>query len=159
MAQSQIAKGESKTLTVSALKTQSVIYAALVDAEGTYYVKSVSVYRGEIDFSGGMNSGTPVATPKPQTYTYIYEKDFPLCGDYDYNDVVMRIGLERTEPKQLQIHVTLAAVGCDVQIAGFIRLLGIKYENIEGVTTADGKTFDDDLPAGSKEMISISTLF
>lgn len=159
MAQSQIAKGESKTLTASVLKSQSVIYVALVDAEGTYFVKSFSKLKTEVDFSGGMNSGTPVATPKPQTYTYIYEKDFPLCGDYDYNDVVMRIGLERTEPKQLQIHVTLAAVGCDVQCAGFIRLLGVNYNDIDSVTTADGKTFDDKLPAGSKEMINNTNTF
>ena len=160
MAQSQIAKGDSKTLTVSVPKTQSTLYAALVGTDGTYYVKSFSKLKTEVNFSeGGLNSGTPLAAPKPQTYTYIYEKDFPLCGDYDYNDVVMRIGLERIAPKHLQIHVTLAAVGCDVQIAGFIRLLGVNYNQIDSVTTADGTTFDDKLPAGSREMINNTNTF
>jgi LruC domain-containing protein len=159
MAQNWIAKGESKTLIASVPKTQSTLYAALVGTDGTYYVKSFSKLTTEVNFSGGLNSGTPIATPKPQTYTYIYEKDFPLCGDYDYNDLVMRIGLERTEPKQLQIHVTLAAVGCDVQVGGFIRLLGVNYNQIDSVTTADGKTFDDNLPAGSREMVNNTNTF
>ena len=154
MNQSPMAKGESKWLTVSVPLTQTTLYAALVDKDGYYYVKSFPITQQEVDFSGALNSGTPLGTLKPQTYTYIYEKDFPLCGDYDYNDVVMRIGLERTESKQMQIHVTLAAVGCDVQCAAFIRLLGVNYNAIDSVTTINGKTFDDKLPAGSREMIN-----
>ena len=154
MAQSEMAKGDSKWITVSVPLTQSTLYAALVDKEGYYYVKSFSATQYEVDFSGGINTGTLMATLKPQTYTYLFEKDFPLCGDYDYNDLVMRIGMERTAPKQVAIHVTLAAVGCDVQLAGFIRLMECKYQDIDSVTTADGKTFDDKLPAGSKEMVN-----
>lgn len=154
ISQCAIAKGESKWLTVSVPLTQTTLYAALVDKEGQYYVKPVRKILSQIDFSDGITSGKPVGTLKPQTYTYIFEKDFPLCGDYDYNDLVLRIGLERIEPKQVAIHVTLAAVGCDVQIAGFIRLLGRNFNDIESVTTADGTTFDDKLPAGSKEMIN-----
>ena len=154
MGQCEIAKGESKWLTVSVPTTQTTLYAALVDKEGQYYVKSFRKILMQIDFSDGINTGKPIGTLKPQTYTYIFEKDFPLCGDYDYNDLVLRIGMERTEPKQVAIHVTLSAVGCDVQIAGFIRLLGCNFADIDSVTTADGKTFDDKLPAGSKEMVN-----
>lgn len=154
MSQCEMAKGESKWLTVSVPTTQTTLYAAVVDKEGNYYVKSFRKILTQIDLSDGLTTGTPIGTLKPQTYTYIFEHDFPLCGDYDYNDLVLRIGLERTEPKQVAIHVTLAAVGCDVQIAGFIRLLGRNFADIESVTTADGKTFDDKLPAGSKEMVN-----
>ena len=154
MYQGEMAKGESKWITVSVPLTQTTLYAAVVDKDGKYYVKSFSADQLVVAFSGGINTGTPIATLKPQTYTYLFEKDFPLCGDYDYNDLVMRIGMERTEPKQVAIHVTLAAVGCDVQMAGFIRLLGCNFEDIDSVTTIDGKTFDDKLPAGSKEMVN-----
>ena len=154
MYQGEMAKDESKWITVSVPLTQTTLYAALVDKDGKYYVKSFPYSQQEINFSGGINTGTPIGTLKPQTYTYLFEKDFPLCGDYDYNDLVMRIGMERTAPKQVAIHVTLAAVGCDVQMAGFIRLLNCKFEDIDSVTTVDGKTFDDKLPAGSKDMVN-----
>ena len=78
MNESVIAKGESKWMTVSVPMIQSTLYAALVDKDGIYYVKSFPVTQTEIDFSGGINTGTPVATLKPQTYTYLYEKDFPV---------------------------------------------------------------------------------
>ena len=153
MNESVIAKGESKWMTVSVPMIQSTLYAALVDKDGIYYVKSFPVTQTEIDFSGGINTGTPVATLKPQTYTYLYEKDFPLVGDYDYNDLVFRIGVEHTTPKQVVVHVTLSAVGCDVQLAGFFRVMGCKFDDIDSVTTANGKTFNDNLPAGSKNFV------
>ena len=148
-----IAKGESKWMTVSVPMIQSTLYAALVDKDGIYYVKSFPVTQTEIDFSGGINTGTPVATLKPQTYTYLYEKDFPLVGDYDYNDLVFRIGVEHTTPKQVVVHVTLSGVGCNEQLAGFFRVMGCKFDDIDSVTTANGKTFNDNLPAGSKNFV------
>lgn len=153
MNESVIAKGESKWMTVSVPMIQSTLYAALVDKDGIYYVKSFPVTQTEIDFSGGINTGTPVATLKPQTYTYLYEKDFPLVGDYDYNDLVFRIGVEHTTPKQVVVHVTLSAVGCDVQLAGYFRVMGCNFDDIDSVTTVNGKTFNDNLPAGSKNFV------
>ena len=148
-----IAKGESKWMTVSVPMIQSTLYAALVDKDGIYYVKSFPVTQTEVNFSGGINTGTPIGTLKPQTYSYIYEKDFPLVGDYDYNDLVFRIGVEHTTPKQVVVHVTLSAVGCDVQLAGYFRVMGCKFDDIDSVTTVNGKTFNDNLPAGSKNFV------
>ena len=148
-----IAKGESKWMTVSVPMIQSTLYAALVDKDGIYYVKSFPVTQTEVNFSGGINTGTPIGTLKPQTYSYIYEKDFPLVGDYDYNDLVFRIGVEHTTPKQVVVHVTLSAVGCNEQLAGYFRVMGCKFDDIDSVTTANGKTFNDNLPAGSKNFV------
>ena len=148
-----IAKGESKQMMVSVPMTQTTLYAALVDTNGEYYVKSFPVTQMEVDFSGGINTGTPIGTLKPQTYSYIYEKDFPLVGDYDYNDLVYRISVEHTTPKQVVVHVTLSAVGCNEQLAGYFRVMGCKYDDIDSVTTANGKTFNDNLPAGSKNLV------
>ena len=153
MNESVIAKGESKWIMVSVPMIQSTLYVALVDKDGIYYVKVFPVTQTEIDFSGGINTGTPVATLKPQTYTYLYEKDFPLVGDYDYNDLIFRIGVEHTTPKQVVVHVTLSAVGCDVQLAGYFRVMGCNFDDIDSVTTVNGKTFNDNLPAGSKNFV------
>ena len=153
MNESVIAKGESKWMTVSVPMIQSTLYAALVDKDGIYYVKSFPATQTEVNFSGGINTGTPIGTLKPQTYSYIYEKDFPLVGDYDYNDLVFRIGVEHTTPKQVVVHVTLSAVGCNEQLAGYFRVMGCKFDDIDSVTTANGKTFNDNLPAGSKNFV------
>ena len=138
---------------VSVPMIQSTLYVALVDKDGVYYVKSFPVTQTEVNFSGGINTGTPIGTLKPQTYSYIYEKDFPLVGDYDYNDLVFRIGVEHTTPKQVVVHVTLSAVGCNEQLAGYLRVMGCKFDDIDSVTTANGKTFNDNLPAGSKNFV------
>lgn len=153
MNESVIAKGESKWMMVSVPMIQSTLYVALVDKDGVYYVKSFPVTQTEVNFSGGINTGTPIETLKPQTYSYIYEKDFPLVGDYDYNDLVFRIGVEHTTPKQVVVHVTLSAVGCNEQLAGYFRVMGCKFDDIDSVTTANGKTFNDNLPAGSKNFV------
>lgn len=153
MNESVIAKGESKWMMVSVPMIQSTLYVALVDKDGIYYVKSFPATQTEVNFSGGINTGTPIGTLKPQTYSYIYEKDFPLVGDYDYNDLVFRIGVEHTTPKQVVVHVTLSAVGCNEQLAGYFRVMGCKYDDIDSVTTANGKTFNDNLPAGSKNFV------
>ena len=153
MNESVIAKGESKWIMVSVPMIQSTLYVALVDKDGIYYVKVFPVTQTEVDFSGGINTGTPIGTLKPQTYSYIYEKDFPLVGDYDYNDLVFRIGVEHTTPNQVVVHVTLSAVGCNEQLAGYFRVMGCKFDDIDSVTTANGKTFNDNLPAGSKNFV------
>ena len=154
MNESVIAKGESKWMTVSVPMIQTTLYVALVDTAGTYYVKSFPATQTEVNFSGGINTGTPIGVLKPQTYSYLYEKDFPLVGDYDYNDLVFRIGVEHTTSKQVVVRVTLSAVGCNEQLAGYFRVLGCKYDDIESVTTANGKTFNDNLPAGSKQLVN-----
>ena len=149
-----IAKGESKWMMVSVPIIQTTLYVALIDKAGVYYVKSFPATQTEVNFSGGINTGAPIGTLKPQTYSYIYEKDFPLVGDYDYNDLVFRIGVEHTTSKQVVVHVTLSAVGCNEQLAGYFRVMGCKYDDIESVTTANGKTFNDNLPAGSRNLVN-----
>jgi LruC domain-containing protein len=67
----------------------------------------------------------------------------PEPGDYDYNDVVLRISQERTALHQITLNVTLAAVGSMKQVAAAICLPGIKYDDIALVKTTDGETFND----------------
>jgi LruC domain-containing protein len=65
----------------------------------------------------------------------------------------MRIGLERTGQKQMDIHVTLAAVGASGQIAGALRLVGYRYMDIESVVAKDGKTLNVNVPQLSYGLI------
>jgi LruC domain-containing protein len=119
-------------------------YAALVDDKGTYTLTAFTSDDRSIDFS------SPVATRATvderlvglQAYTYCYEGEMPEPGDYDYNEVVLRVSQERTANDQITLNVTLAAVGAQSQIAAAIRLSDFKYSDIVSVTTVDNESFD-----------------
>jgi hypothetical protein len=59
----------------------------------------------------------------------------------------------------LTLEATLIAVGCQHQLAGMVRLLNCKYDDIDSIKTANGKTFNDDLPAASTELYNNRDLF
>lgn len=150
-----VQEGQQVTMSVSVPAIQTTLYAALIDKEGTYTVTGFNVQQRYVDFSN------PIATkqsprqtaPNIMAYTYCYEENFPEAGDYDYNDLVMRIALERTGAKQIDIHVTLLAVGATGQVAGAIRLVGYRYQDISSVVAKDGKTLNVDVPKLSYELI------
>ena len=161
MNQTAVSDGASVQLPVSVPLSMSSLYAALVDADGRFYVTAFPVSQNEdISFASATSFNPSNTTLAPQTYTYCYEKDIPLVDDYDYNDLVIRLGIEKNleNPKQVTLHLTVAAVGCTVQIAGYVRLCNYGPNEIENVTTVDGKTLNDGLPEGSKSLVqSINT--
>ena len=150
-----VQEGQQVTMSVSVPSMLTTLYAALIDKNGTYTVTSFSATERYVDFSN------PIATqqkprlvaPKVMGYTYCYEENFPTAGDYDYNDLVMRIAMERTGSKQIDIHVTLMAVGASGQIAGAIRLVGYRYQDIASVVAKDDKTLNVDVPKLSYGLI------
>lgn len=154
-----ITDGAVVDLPVCFALAQETLYAALVDKDGKYYVTQFPANQMEVSFDN-YSSGIPTdLTLTPQGYTYIFEKDFPLADDFDYNDLVLRVSMERTGSKQVTIHVTVAAVGCNIQLAGYLRLMNCKYDDVESVTTADGRTFNDDLPSASQNLVDSYDLF
>lgn len=144
-----VTEGQKGILSLSVPYLQDSIYAALVDASGNYTVTSVLASQGNVSFASA-TTGRPVAIIRNQSYTYLFEENFPEpSNDYDYNDVVLRIALERTARNQITIHVTLAAVGAAKQIAGCLRLDGYGYGAIDSVYTISGKTFNDGIAKNS----------
>lgn len=146
MAQTSISNGETVSLSVTAPTIQTTFYAALVDKNGNYYVTSFNSSATNVSFSNA-TPGRSVSLPQPQTFTYLFEEDFPQAGDYDYNDLVLRISQQRTGKKQVTINVTIAAVGGDYQIASGIRLVGYNYQDIDSVRTTTGESFYDGVPS------------
>lgn len=146
---------QQATLSVSVPLIQTTLYAALVDETGTYTVTSFSATDRFVDFSNlvATKQKPLLATPKVMAYTYCYEENYPEPGDYDFNDLVMRIGLERSGEKQMDIHLTLSAVGASGQIAGAIRLVGYRYQDIDSVVAKDGKTLNVNVPKLSYGLI------
>lgn len=148
MNKTTVKSGGSVVLTVSVPMTKSTLYAALVDGSGNYYVTSFNTSVREVSFSNA-TVGKPSYTPSPQTFTYLFEENFPEPGDYDYNDLVLRIATERTGEKEVTVHVTIAAVGGDYQMVGGIRLIGYRYQDIDSIKTTTGETFNENVPQGS----------
>ena len=144
MSQIYVSAGKSGALTVNVPYQLSTIYAALVDANGYLYVISAPATSSPIsvDFTN-VTKGLATTSHKPQTYTYLFEENYPEPGDYDYNDVVLRISHQRTAEKEMTINVTISAVGAAKQIAGCIRLVGYLYQNIDSVYTTTGESFND----------------
>ena len=96
------------------------------------------------DCTGGGN--TPVdsgsETPAdPIPYTYVFEDNFPLVGDYDFNDVVLDVQtthhLEKktNHVKRIQLNVTLTAAGASKALGVGLRIVGISKSDIKEITT------------------------
>lgn len=127
-------------------KAVNTCYAAAVSRSGKYYVVPIG-NSTEVNFSSGnvVSQGT-LNAPAYQTFTYLFEEDYPLPGDFDYNDVVLRISKEIPSANILKIKVTLAAVGSQSQIGAAIRISNIPYTSVEEVTIDEGVRFDADYP-------------
>jgi len=145
MTQQEVGKSKNITISASVPYLLTTLYAALVDGEGNYYVTSLSSDDTNVSFADA-SAGTPLAAPTPLTFTYIFEENFPEAGDYDYNDLVLRISQERTGEREVTFRVTLAAVGSFRQIACAIRLIGYRFQDIDSVSTPDERTFNDYVP-------------
>jgi LruC domain-containing protein len=86
------------------------------------------------DCSDGYNKDDPTpVTDTPQGYVFCYEDNYPSPGDYDFNDVVLSV-YPTTSGNKVTMKVTLDAVGAIKQLAGAIRLAGIKNSDISSIT-------------------------
>ena len=142
MNQIYVSSGQSGVLSVSVPYQLTTLYTALVDASGNLAVTSFSSSQSSVDFTD-VTTGTAISSFTPQTYTYLFEENYPEPGDYDYNDVVLRVSHQRTSENQITIKVTISAVGAAKQIAGCIRLVGYRYQDIDSIYTTTGKSFND----------------
>ena len=148
LAEAYATDGQRVTLPFTAPISSSVFYAALVSDDGRYTVTRFYASQSTVDFSHPEALSVMLArTPVPQVFTYCYEDEQPEAGDYDYNDLVLRISKVRTGEKELSLNVTVAAVGSSDKLAAAIRFVGITTDQIDSVYTEGvklGETFDDD---------------
>lgn len=62
------------------------------------------------------NGGTPPSTDTPQVYTYAFEDITTAAGDYDFNDVVLKVS---TIPVNGKMEVKLVAAGATKDLRVF----------------------------------------
>ena len=121
-----------------------VLYAAAIDSEDYYTIVPINPNSsGSIDFSNPVVKHQKMPNIYvPQTYVYLFEEEYPQPGDYDFNDVVLRISMERPYEREIRFNIQLAAVGGVKQMGAAIRFAGYKYDEIESVKTVDDASFD-----------------
>ena len=152
LVQNFVEEGDRFSMNVSFPTYLKNLYYALVDEAGAYTIVKASTSQRDIDFSNPIVKSQKLTyVPELYYYAFCYEQEMPEPGDYDYNDVVMHLALERMSKTLLYIHVKLAAVGADQQLAGFIRFpyttkndstALITMDDIDSIYTIDGKKFD-----------------
>ena len=147
LAEKLVQGGPYMTLYTEMPTTQTELWVAAISSSGKYYVLPYPG-RGEVRFDGsGISSSGTLQRPIPQTFTYLFEETFPLTGDFDFNDVVLRISKEPISTNTLKLHVTLAAVGASKTVAAAIRLPDIDFDDVEDITIDGGRRFDEDYPS------------
>lgn len=138
-----INEGGSADLSFSYPVMLSKLYAAAIDKNDTYTLVDFSPTDSVVDFSHPLYMQRVVARkPDLQYYAFCFENEFPEPGDYDYNDVILHIGLERTTKQIMKIHVRLASVGATEQLAALIRLPGFKVNDIDSISTEGDLSFN-----------------
>ncbi len=86
-----------------------------------------------------LGTGTS-ATGESVTYTYAFEDNFPLVGDYDFNDIVLDVQtMYKREKntnaiKSIQLNVTLAATGAGRTLGAGLRIVGIPKSAIQSIS-------------------------
>ena len=146
ISQLDMVEGGAAEISISYPSSLKALYAAAVDSAGAYTVTQFNPSNQNVDFSKPMYKQRQLSyQPVPQYYAFCYEQEYPQPGDYDYNDVVMHIALERANPREMYIHVRLAAVGADIQLAGCLRLPEIDYNDIDTVYTVGDKSFNKEI--------------
>ena len=103
--------GERVTMSISYPKIVTTLYVAAVDEEGYYTITPFTPATTSIvNFDEVISDHEKISyEPQPQEFTYCFEEEYPQPGDYDYNDVVVRIAQKRTGEKEMRFDVQLAA--------------------------------------------------
>lgn len=143
LASHDVSEGDQITMNYSVPKANTNVYIAAVTTDNQYKIIETAKGQNSADFStlNTQNTGT-FTYPSLQEVWYCYCITFPQPSTtWGFNDIVMRISKELINDKKLRINVTLAALGSTSQMAGALRLDGIKYEDVQSVNISNVNTF------------------
>ena len=141
--------GYAATLAYTLPIDQQQAYVGIRNEDGQY-IGIVPFTMGSdtvnLDLASITHNGT-LTEPQPQTFTYLYEEGFPMPGDFDYNDMVLRVSKSATDVSYVvDLKVTLEAVGASKSYAGAILLAGVRYDDVVKVDILEGSRMDKDYP-------------
>lgn len=126
------------------------LWVVAIDSRGQAICMGQSVGASTEQLTMNMGEGANVPLSKDelrafgeQDYTYCFEENFPATGDWDFNDLVMGVELDRTygnggtQPDTLIITTRLRAVGSMSSIAAAMRLRGVTLTQVEPKYVSD----------------------
>lgn len=118
---------------------------AIKNTEGTiskWGESPITIPAGDCTGEGNTPDESGSETPTdPVSYTYVFEDNFPLVGDYDFNDVVLDVETyyhrekNTNHIKRIQLDVTLAAAGASKPLGVGLRITGINKSDIQEIKT------------------------
>jgi|GEM_PF-5270973 len=111
-----------------------------------------------IGYTSSATGGDKTDTKNFST-SYAFEDNYPRTGDYDFNDLVLKIARTADE-NVVVLKVTIAAIGATRQLGAGIRLYGITSKDITSISTdnAFNATFGSLMPrANNGYLNSIDT--
>lgn len=153
--------GNEAVLAYTIPNTQSTVYLSAIATNGNFLgIRKLTFGTKELDLTDiQQTEGSNINITTPQTFTYLYEENFPEPGDFDYNDLVLRVGKGYTESSyDLLLTVTVAAAGAVKQIAAGINLGGVSYDEVSKVEIVGGDIMDKDYPLPRRIMGSSDLL-
>lgn len=107
----------------------------------------------ESECSNGYNGGTPTPPVNPefpievednQNYTYLFEDQWPLYGDYDMNDIVLTVQKRKIFTNK-ENKVTKFELSIDLSAAGATKSIGaaIMLDNVPATAITQSVEFND----------------
>lgn len=112
----------------------------------------ITIPQGECTGDGNTPSDGSGTSANPIKYTYAFEDNFPLVGDYDFNDIVLDVSFfykrdsKTNKIKEMQIDVTLAATGAGKTLGAGLRLANVNKNIVDEIEVAgDYKRFEQTL--------------
>jgi LruC domain-containing protein len=141
---------EVKDVEINSSWEKNTFLKYLVNSDGVlskWGESPILIPAGDCTGSGNTPNNTGSDTPTdPMPYTYVFEDNFPLVGDYDFNDVVLDVSLaydrkaKTNAIKQIEMDVTLTAAGARKILGGGLRIIGINKSAIKDIKTSGDDT-------------------
>jgi len=138
---------EVKDVEINSSWEKNTFLKYLVNSDGVlakWGESPILIPAGDCTGDGNTPNGSGSDTPTdPVLYTYVFEDNFPLVGDYDFNDVVLDMSTiyhrnaSTNAIEKIELDVTLTASGASKTLGAGLRIVGIKSNEIKEIT-ADG---------------------
>lgn len=129
---------------VTAPSVVDKIYVSLVDDKGQRRIREVNATTSlnDVVFSEATSAEDIISNESesmdvPQAYTFCFEENFPQPGDYDFNDVVMGVTLNKSMEngvRYLTVGIEVRAVGSGSRLAAAMRLADVSAKDVVGTT-------------------------
>lgn len=139
---------------------QRVFYIAATGPDGLRVTRQGEILDGTLGASFSAAEAASMGSPAPDGQQeaprfgirYCFEDNFPLEGDYDFNDIVLTV-TPAIEGSNVTLKVSLDAVGTTNQVAAALRIKGLSRSEIVSSAMEGDFDFNNGKPQSSFTII------